>query len=117
MQNSSWASSGKSQTEKNADIIAGDLNTSACRERGKAKVNSIAEAWDWVQMWGQMEDSGGCCSNILSKKNVRNERVARHGSLQNKDELQTRATDQEAPKWRVARHGTHLTVCRKKCTQ
>ena len=32
-------------------------------------------------------------------------RVARHGSLQNKDEMLIRAADQEAAKSRVARHG------------
>ena len=52
------------------DVIEGDFDTCACRERGKAKLSSVEEAWmttllspppDLVPMWGQNEDSGDCC--------------------------------------------------------
>ena len=48
------------------DIIGGDFNISAHRERGQAMVSSIEEAWgeallipppDLVPVWGQIEDS------------------------------------------------------------
>ena len=95
--------------EKNgADIIAGDFNTSACCERGKAKVSSIVEAWeetllipppDFVPVWGQMEDSGDCCGFKTKKNHVPNWRVAGHGrpSLQlKKEKMHTKETDQAA---------------------
>ena len=62
------------------DIIGSDFNTSAYRERGKAKVSSIEEASeetqlipppDLVPMWSQMADSGDCGGFILTKKNVK----------------------------------------------
>ena len=53
-----------------------------------------------------MEELGDGCGFVLTEKSVTNWRVARHGSLQNKEELQTKATDQEPPNWRVARHAS-----------
>ena len=80
-------------------------NTSAYRERGKAKLGSTEEAWketlpipppDLVPMWEQIEDSGECCGYTLTK-NVANWRVAKHGSLQlDKEKMQIRVADQEA---------------------
>ena len=32
--------------ENDADIVAGDFDTSTCRERGKAKMSWIEEAWE-----------------------------------------------------------------------
>ena len=52
---------------------------------------------DLVPMWGQMAGSVDCCGFFLAHKSVTNWHVARHGSLQYKEELQTRAADQEAP--------------------
>ena len=96
-------------------IIAGDVNTSAYREHGKAKVSSIEETWeetllifppDVVPMWGQMDDSGDCCGFISTTRNGPNWRFARNGNPQMENERQTKAADQETPKWRVPRHGS-----------
>ena len=74
-----------------ADIIAGDFNTTAYRERGEAKVNSIEEVWDEtllilpqdvVPMWSQMKDSGDCCALIPTRSHEPSWRLARHGSSQ-----------------------------------
>ena len=32
--------------ENDADVVAGDFDTSTCRECGKAKMSSIEEAWE-----------------------------------------------------------------------
>ena len=56
----------KVSEENYADIIASDFNSSAYRERGKARVCSVEETWertplipprDLAPMWGQMEYS------------------------------------------------------------
>ena len=98
----------RENTERNdADtIVGGDFNTSTYRERGKAKVSSIKDAWeetlltpppDFVPMWGQIEDSGDCCGFIPTIKNVANCRVAKHGSLQlGKEKMHFREADQGA---------------------
>ena len=52
------------------DVVEGDFDTSAHREREKAKLSSVEEGRkttllslppDLVPMWGQNEDSGDCC--------------------------------------------------------
>ena len=62
-----------------ADISGSDNNSSAYRERGKANLSSIEEAWettllipppDLLPMRGQIEDSGDCSGFILSTRNV-----------------------------------------------
>ena len=95
--------------------LGADFNTSACRERGKAKLTSIEEACenmllipppDLVAMWGQMEDSEDCCGFIATKRNATHWQVARHGSLQlNTEKLQIRETEQ----------GAHLSVVMHRC--
>ena len=61
----------------NTDLIASDFNTSAYRERGKAKMRSKDEAWeetllipppDVVPMWCKMEDLGDRCGFIRTNK-------------------------------------------------
>ena len=81
--------------EKNlADIIAGDSNTAAYRERGKAKVSSTEDVWEETllirpQDVGQMEESGDCCGYMLTRSGEPSWRVARHGSFQlNKERMQ-----------------------------
>ena len=114
----------RTATERqNADIIARDLNTSAYRERGKAREScrrSVGKdpcgslPFFLVPMWSQMEDSGDRCGFISATRSVPTWRVAVHGSLQTKEDLQTRAADQEAPKWRVARNRS-LQLTKKRC--
>ena len=94
---------------KDADIIGGDFNTSAFRKLGKAKVSSIEEAWeetllipDSVSMWAQMEDSRDCSRFVLTKEE-RCKLGRRQGIRQHSEELLIKATDQEAPNWRVFR--------------
>ena len=92
--------------EKDADIIAGDFNSSACRDRGKAGVSSIEETWektllipppDVVPMWGQGKESGDCCSFTTTMKSEPSWRVARHGSFQlNRNKMQMEERDQAA---------------------
>ena len=62
--------------ENDANGIAGDVNTSAYRERGKATMSSIEEVWeetrgisppDVIPMWGQMKASGDCCGFKTTK--------------------------------------------------
>ena len=74
-----------------ADITGGVFNTSAYRERGKAKLSSLKEAWeetllmpppDLVPSWDQIEDSGDWCGFTVTTKNLTNWRKARHGSPQ-----------------------------------
>ena len=51
--------------------IAGDIISSAFRERGKAGVSSMTLVIlppDLVPMWGQMEESGDCCGFIQKKE-------------------------------------------------
>ena len=83
-----------------------DFNTSAYRERGKAKLSSIEEAWgetlvipppDLVPMWSQNEDTGDFCGFVVTARNVRNWLVAMHGSHRlNQEKMQMRVTDQGA---------------------
>ena len=97
--------------ENFADIMAGDFNSSACPERGKAGVISVEETLeetllipppDLVPMWGRMEESGDCCGFSVPKRSGQSWRVARHGSFQlNKDKMQIKETDRAA----------HLPVC------
>ena len=98
---------GKVAVENNdADIIAGDFNSSAYRDRRKVGVSSIEETWektllipppDVVPMRGQMEESEDCCGFTLTKKSEPSWRVARHGSIQfNNDKMQIEETDQAA---------------------
>ena len=92
--------------ENCADIMAGDFNSSAYRERGKAGVSFIEETWEEtlllpppgvVPMWGQMKESGDCCGFIIMKKSEPSWRVAKRGCFQlNKDKMQMKATDQAA---------------------
>ena len=92
--------------EKDADIIAGDFNSSACRDRGKAGVSSIEETWettllilppDVVPMWCQLKESGDCCGFTTTKKSEPSWRVARNGSFNfKKDKVQIKEIDQAA---------------------
>ena len=97
----------KKVAEKNdADIIAGDFNSAAHCERGKAKVSSIKEVWEEmllipphyvVPMWCQMKVSRDCCGFFLTQSGELKWRVARHGSYQpNKDRMQMKKTDRAA---------------------
>ena len=52
--------------EHDADIMAGDFNSRACRDRGKVGVSLIEGTWektllfpppDVVPVWGQMKES------------------------------------------------------------
>ena len=71
--------------ENDADIIAGDFNSSAYRDRGTVGVSSIEEAWektllipppDVVPMCAQIKESGDCCGFRIIR------RVSRAGELQ-----------------------------------
>ena len=96
--------------ENDADIIAGDSNSSAYRERGREDRSSIDEAWSEtlvvpppgkVPTWGHMQESDDCCGFVLTKNSQSSWRVAYHGSYElNRDKLQKR-TKGKAP---------HLTV-------
>ena len=94
-----WANSRKSPKRiAQTDLIAGDFNSSAYRERGKAGVSFIEETWEEtmllppsgaVPMWGRMKETEDCCGFIITKKNEPSWRVAGHGSFQlNKVKLQ-----------------------------
>ena len=92
--------------ENCADIIAGDFNSSAYRERGKAGVSLIKGTWEEtmllppsgaVPMWCQMKETEDCCGFIITKKNEPSWRVAEHGSVQlNEVKMQIKETDQAA---------------------
>ena len=96
----------KVAVENDADIFAGDFNSSAYPDRGKARVSLIEETWektllipppDVVPMWCQMKESGDCCGFTMTKKSEPRLRVARHGSFQfNKGIVQIKETDQAA---------------------
>ena len=64
--------------ENDADIIAADFHSSANRDRGKAGVSSIEEAWG--RHFCQIKESGDCCGFTTTKKSEPSWRVARHGS-------------------------------------
>ena len=58
---------GKVAEKKFADVMAGDFNSSACRERENAKMSSIKEVWEETllirpQDVGQMKESGDCAA-------------------------------------------------------
>ena len=81
------------------DITGGVFNTSAYRERGKAKLSSFKEAWekmllmpppDLVPMWDQIEDSGDLCGFMVTTKNLTNWRIASHGSLRLNEQMLTK---------------------------
>ena len=84
--------------------FAGDLNTSAYYERGKAKMSSIDEIWedtllisppDLVPMWATWRTQEPVAVNKIA--------FFRVGELQGIEAcMLTRTADQEAPKWRVA---------------
>ena len=92
--------------EKDADIIACDFNSSACRHRGKAGMSSIEEKQektllipspDVVPMWGHVKESGDCCGFTTTKKSEKSRRVARRRSFQlNRHKVQIKETDQAA---------------------
>ena len=61
------------------DIIAGDFNSAAYRELGKAPAISIETTRadsllvplpDLVPIWTQLKDSGDCCGFIITKERV-----------------------------------------------
>ena len=92
------------------------LSNTAAKKRCKATIGPAQESHrqkqcrhppDVIPMWGQMVNSGNCCGFIYQQGMIRTG-VAKHASLQTQDERQTKAADQETPKWHVARHGSLL---------
>ena len=84
--------------------------TAAHREGGKPKPSSIEEAWETTllipqlelyPMWGQMEDSGGCCGVIVTTRTLQTG-VSGMESLQSgREKLHIKTSDRAA----------HLPVC------
>ena len=105
----------ESRRENYADIIAGSSNTSAHRERGKSKMSSIEETLektllipppDVVPMWGQMEDQLIVAASFSEQGTSRTGPLPGTEACKRKTSRQTKAVEQEAPKWRVALHGS-----------
>ena len=74
-ENVSGPAQGSERAERRGHHWERLVNTSAYRERGKAKLSSIEEVWeemllipppDLVPLWDQMQDSGDCCGFMVT---------------------------------------------------